>query len=311
MREPSAPALSVVIVVVGDTITGRCSTSELAGMLDALARQDEPPATEIIVPYHAGIDGIDALARQYPEVTFLPAADLRSRRRGSREHHDELRARGALAARGRIVAFLEDHVRPGPGWCAAILEAHKRPFAVIGGAIQNGVNRPLNWAAYFCDLGRYQNPVPEGASAFASTVNNSYKRSVLERIRPVWKERFNETTVNAAVVALGEKLALCGRIVVYQHRLDLRAGVAAREFFIWGRSYARTRCRLMSRATRLFYFAFSPALPGIMLWRMLRNVIQKRTCVGTFLKVLPVTAVMASMWSCGEMAGYAGAPAER
>src|ERR1700681_5044734 len=101
-------------------------------------------------------------------------------RSGSREHHDELRARGLALARGYIVALIEDHGIPAPDWCAQILESHRQPFAVVGGAIENGIDRPLNWAVYYCDFLRYQNPLQEGTSAFASDANVSYKRSALE-----------------------------------------------------------------------------------------------------------------------------------
>ncbi len=62
------------------------------------------------------------------------------------------------------------------------MSAHSNfPFAGIGGAIENGTNRLLNWAVYFYDLGRYQNPLEMAESPFASIVNISYKRSSLDR----------------------------------------------------------------------------------------------------------------------------------
>jgi hypothetical protein len=184
------------------------------------------------------------------------------------------------------------------------MKAHVQDYPVIGGAIQNGVDRTLNWATYFCDLGKYQNPVPAGESAFASTVNNSYKRSILEQIRPVWSERFNETAVNWAIRWNGGKLALSPNVVVYQHRLNLRFRTTLREFFIWGRSYARARTGLIGNDRRLFYLVFAPALPALLLTRMAVNAFRKRSSVGPFLRSLPLSLLLVSSWSCGEMAGY-------
>src|SRR5919201_7057694 len=98
------PALSVVVAIVSDTTDARSDTSHLLGCLDALARQTGVSAPEIIVPYHAGMDGVDEVRRRYPNVVYLPVDDLRSftGRGGSREHHDELRARGLAVARGEI-----------------------------------------------------------------------------------------------------------------------------------------------------------------------------------------------------------------
>jgi len=313
MNPSQAPRLSVIVVPVGDTIVPYRDVAELAGNLEALSRQIDPPPMEVIVPFHDRICGLEELARRFPNVHFLRADGLKglTSAGGSREHHDELRSRGAAAARGEIIAFLEDHVRPDPLWAAAVMQAHGQDYAVIGGAIQNGVNRALNWATYFCDLGKYQNPVPAGESAFASTVNNSYKGSILEQIRPIWSERFNETAVNWAIRSNGGKLALSPNVVVYQHRLNLRLGTALREFFIWGRSYARTRAGLISNDRRLFYLVFAPALPTLLLTRMTVNVFRKRSSVGAFLRSLPLSALLVASWSCGEMAGYLGGSRQR
>ena len=77
---------------------------------------------------------------------------------------------------------------------------------------------------YFCDFGKYQNPVPAGETAFASDANVAYKRSALDAIKPVWKEKFHETSVNWALREHGGKLVLSPDMVLYQHRLGLRLG---------------------------------------------------------------------------------------
>jgi hypothetical protein len=231
---------------------------------------------------------------------------------GSHEHHDELRGRGLALARGEVVGMLEDHARPDAHWCAGMVQAHRRAaFAGIGGAIENGIDRALNWAVYFCDFGRYQNRLPEGETPFASDANITYKREALQAVRAVWQDIYQETAVNAALHGRGEKLGLTPRAVVYQHRTDLRFVGALRERFIWGRSYAATRGRLVGRARRAVYAALSPALPGILLWRMARNVIRKRRCVGAFFKALPLTTLLTAAWSLGELAGYVTGRATR
>jgi hypothetical protein len=301
------PALSVVVVIVSDTTDARADTSHLAGCLDALGRQVDAPPLEVIVPHHPRVDGIDAARARFPGVTFLPVEDLRTYtgEGGSREHHDELRARGLVAARGEVVALLEDHARPEQHWCARMVEAHRRrPAAAVGGAIENGVDRALNWAVYFCDFGRYQNPVPDGASSFASDANVSYKRAALEAIRPVWREVFHETAVNSALTGRGDVLALSPEIVVYQHRSELQLGAALRERFIWGRSYAATRARLAGGARRVAYAALSPLLPAVLLTRMAANTVRKGRLRGRFLRALPLTAVLTASWSLGELMGY-------
>jgi glycosyl transferase family 2 len=302
------PLLSVVIVIVSDTMAARAQVRDLAGCLEALAAQIDGPPMELIVPCHARTDGIDALATSFPAVRFIVVDDpeVVMRVAGSRDHHDTLRARGLAAARGEVLALLEDHARPDPHWAARIAAAHRGDDAAIGGAIENGVDRPLNWAIYFCDFSKYQNPLPAGASDFASDANIAYKRSALESVRSLWERSFREVVVNAALTSAGRKLALDPGIVVYQHRGELSLAEALRERFVWGRSYAATRSTLLSGPRRLVYAVLSPILPLVMIERMALLAWQRRRRFGKFVRSLPLIVLLVCGWSAGECAGYLG-----
>jgi hypothetical protein len=296
--------ISVVVAIVSDTTGARADVRHLEGCLEALSRQADAPATEVIVPYHEKVDGIDALARRFPEVQFLPVTGAEAMSDGGgREHHDVLRARGMAVARGELIALVEDHGRPDPNWCGKIAAAHGADHAAIGGAIENGIDRPLNWAVYYCDFGRYQNPVPSGESGFASDANTSYKRSALDSVRSLWEERFREVVINGALISRGERVALRPDIVVHQHREGLRIGTALRERYIWGRSYAVTRCDLLSNSKRLAYAVLSPVLPALMLARLARTA-RQRGRFGPFARALPLIAALLVSWSLGEATGY-------
>ncbi len=99
--------LSVIVIVVGDTVTPFCGTDELRECIASLVKQINSPSMEIIVPYHAGVRGIELLQDQYPGVVFIDAGNLgfRSSKGWSREHHDELRTRGVLAPEARLLPF--------------------------------------------------------------------------------------------------------------------------------------------------------------------------------------------------------------
>src|SRR5437588_7231772 len=214
-----APKLSVVVALVSDTTRCPANLAHLEPCLHALCRESADLPVEIIVPYHAWVDGIQEFSRRFPDVRFIKVR-LRfyTGRTNSHEHHHELRSRGIDAARGEIVALTEDHGIPAPDWCRQILDAHREPFAGIGGAMENAIDRSLNWAVYFCDFFRYQNPLTGGESALATDANVAYKRAALLAIRPTWQERFYEPSVHEALRARGEKLALAPRIILYQHR---------------------------------------------------------------------------------------------
>jgi hypothetical protein len=299
------PRFSVVVAIVSDT-TGSPDTDHLEPCLEALAQMPSGSSTEIVVPFYPAVKGIAALKVRYPHINFVEVTDLKTYtgRSGSREHHDELRARGLAVARGEVVALIEDHGIVTPDWSTRLLEAHAGASAAVGGAIENGMDRPLNWAVYFCDFLRYQNPLPEGETAIVSDANVAYKRIALESIRPIWQEIFHEASVTAALRSKGQQIVLAPAAVLHQHRQGLRVSSALRERFVWGRSYAATRARLARLSQRAFWAVFAPALPALMMARMTRMAWQKRRTMNAFLKAFPLTCALAVSWSCGEWVGY-------
>ena len=118
-----------------------------------------------------------------------------------------------------MIALLEDHARPDEKWCANIAVAHRAGYAAIGGAIENGIDRPLNWAVYYCDFGKYQNPLPSGESDFASDAN-TIQANALESVRALWDQSFAKSGQRRPD-RRGEKWA-SPEIVVYKHRNGLR-----------------------------------------------------------------------------------------
>ena len=300
----SPPTLSVVVTVVSDT-SSQADTAPLEGCLQALRSQLDPPAMEVLVTCDARLEGIDDLQRRFPEVEFLRVEKLRSERSGpSREHHDELRGIGIRKSQAPLVALIEDVGRPDPTWAAQVVREHAQPYAAIGGAMENGIDHALNWAVYFGDFGRYQNPIPRGPSSFASDANVCYKRAALERVNDAWPESYNEARVHGALVERGEVLALSPDVIVSQHRLDLHLGPALVERYVWGRSFAATRAARVPSSQRMIYAVLCPLLPLVLLLRQGQTVLRTRRNQAAFLKALPLTALLDVAWSCGEFVGY-------
>ncbi|WP_395622138.1 glycosyltransferase [Sphingomonas daechungensis] len=299
----ASPQLSVIVGFSSDTIAPVARADYLAECLEALAKQADPPTMEIIVAHHEPIEGLDAVKARFSDVRFLSTPDV-VKRVGGREHHDVPRGRAIAAATGELIGLLEDHELPDPRWAASVVEAHRRTDAGIGGAIENGVDRALNWAVYFCDFGRYQNPVPAGASAFASDANVTYKRADLDLVRESWEDAYREVPVNDALRALGKTISLDPTMVVYQNRHALTFGEALRERYSWGRSYGATRVTWLTTPKRLAYTALAPVLPALLLLRMGRRAWQRKRHFGNFLRAVPFIVPLLMAWSSGEMAGY-------
>jgi len=295
--------LSVVVTVVdaGDALA-RC--------LGALAAQADAPDLEVIVPWDDTVSGMPAMAAAFPAFHF-PALGRVSTARppdgaaGQHELFDRRRAAGLRAATGEIVAVLEDRGVPDRDWARTMVTLHTRlPHAVIGGAIENGRNRVLQWAVYFCDFNRYQRPFAPGPRPYVSDVNIGYKRRALNQTAGLWRDRYHETTVHWALLRAGETLYLSPELAVRQHRDRLRLGSLVAERFAWGRLFAYTRARESGLAARAARVALTPVLPILLLARHAHLQWSKRVSVAPFVRAAPTVFVLLTAWSIGEAFGY-------
>ena len=308
MSDPS-PKLSVVVAPT------HARGAFLAGALEALAAQVGAPTCEVIVPVDDSIAHA-ALAARFPRVRFVPVAGSAELSRSSdpgvaHEAIDLRRAAGLAAARGEWVALTDEHARPRADWCARIAALHgELPHAAIGGAVECRGDRPLCWALFFYDAGRYQNPLEEGPAKFVSDINVAYKRAALGRVR-VWQPRFHETGLHDALRAAGEVLWLSREIVVGVDRGELRLGAALRERFAWARLYAGRRAHEVSLPLRALLAAGAPALALLLLARQARLALTRGSHVRPFLRALPLLALLDLVASAGELVGYATGRATR
>jgi hypothetical protein len=302
-------ALSILITVVsGKASVRRC--------LQALWPQVDKGDAEVIVPYDRWSITVGDLAEEFPDVRFHFIADpgaASSESRKPRIHwlFDRRRAVGLGLARGRLIAMTEDHVIPAPDWCREIINAHKQPYAVVGGAIENGVDRPLNWALYYCDFGRYGRPRQSQESAYVSDVNVAYKRGAIASVHSLWRQVYHETTVHWALRERGEKLYYDQRLVVYQYRPAPALKQAFRERIEWGRVFAETRVADCGMWRRVLYALGSPALPALLSARVLLHMLRQRRSFSQMAASLPLALCLLTGWALGELAGYLlGQPSE-
>jgi len=298
-----APVLSVVVGLISG------ERDDLERCLRALHDQTLAVEMEVLVPYDPPCARVTELAGEFPAVRFLPVdIDTSAARRGaSREHHDTLRTVGLRAARGSVIALTEDHAHTARSWCEEMVAALERwpRAAAVGGAVECDSDRALNWAVYFCDFGRYQNPIPAGPSEFVSDSNVAYRREALERVSEAWKDDYHETAVHWAMAAAGYELCTTPTVVVWQRRGALALGAALNERYVWARSFAGTRGRMEGPARRAIYAALSPLLPFVMTWRVARQSLQRGAHTRRFLRTLPLILLLQGFWALGEFAGYA------
>jgi hypothetical protein len=296
------PNLSVIVTIVG-------GMPHLHRCLHRLLPQTKGRAIEVIVPYDSTANSIEEIKIAFPQVKFVDMGIVRTDARAgtqqaAHEIFDRRTTAGLNTARGEVLALLQDYGAPDPNWCDQLLEAHRLPYGVIGGAVEHEGKGVLNWAVYFLDFGRYQLPLPEGPTDYLTDVNVSYKREALESVRHLWAERYKEVTVNWALSKKGMVLWQRPQIVVRQDRGKLSFRQLVVERFSWGRLFGCIRAREISPLARLFYIAFSPGIPLILLARTGRKVFSTRRNCGQFMRSLPQLAAMALFWCLGEFMGY-------
>ena len=305
-RTASEIELTIIVTVVGGkTFVRRC--------LAAVCSQVNFATMEVIVPYDRWSADVEDLAEEFPSVRLHFINDLgaaSSATVSSHQHrlYDRRRAVGLSLARGRLIAMTEDYAVPAEDWCRQILRSHEQPYAVIGGAIDNGIDRPLNWALYYCDFGRYGNPLERGSAEYASDVNLAYKREALDSIHDVWCEAYHETTVHWTLRSRGEVVFLDPNMVVYQHRPAMGLFRAVRERIEWGRIFAETRVARCSLWRRVCYAVGTAILPALLLVRVLRHMLRQSRSTSQIVKTLPLTACLLTGWALGELSGYLGGP---
>ena len=299
----TVPTLSVVVGL----ISGK--KDDLERCLTALANQESPPDHEVIVPYDTPCADVATLSEPFPHVRFIEATGLdtaKARAGASREHHDSLRTIGLRNATGRIVALTEDHAVASPTWCADMVRLidENEKLAAIGGAVECGTDKTLTRAVYYCDFGRYQNPLKEGPAEYVSDSNVAYRKEALDRVSDTWKDDYHETMVHWALVEQGLELWLTPRSMVHQVRGNLSVGEALRERYVWGRSFAGTRVRGVSIVKRLIFAALSFALPFLLTWRVFAGARARGRADGSFFSALPWIFVLHCIWALGEFVGY-------
>jgi hypothetical protein len=284
-------ALSVIVVILGGgPHVPRC--------LEALRRQENAAAMEVIVPYDDRRAEIAALREKFSEVNFVHVPGERT--------YAELRTAGVKASRGRIVAITEDQCIPPPRWCANIIEAHRAPHAAIGGPVDKLTpDSPLNWAIYLRELGTFMPPMAEGSTHALTDCNVTYKRATLEAIASVWAHGFHEPEVHAALAKYGESAALWlspALLTMQQRTLEL--GPALAERYEFGRLYGGLRAAAVSPGKRIALILLSPLLPFLLVARVVLGVLRKHRHIGACLAALPYITLFAVVWAWGEFVGY-------
>jgi glycosyltransferase involved in cell wall biosynthesis len=289
--EAAGPRLSVVI-------GSQNARRTLAECLAVLGRAGREPSVEIVVA-DASADGTADLVRER-----FPGVRLVTRSPGALV--PELWAAGIAASRGPIVALTSAHCVPEPDWLHRVLQALSDGTAAVGGAIEPDADAgAVQWAVYFCRYSRYMLPFPAEAVDDLAADNAAYRRDALDVCRAAWADGFWEPTVHAALRRSGGVLRLDPALVV-RHRGAFPLGRFLGQRFRHGRAFGRARA-LPGPWRRLLALA-GPAIPLVLLGRIVRRVAARRRHRAALVRALPALGLFLAAWAAGEVVGYLEGP---
>ena len=288
------PALSVVLVV-GDPATRH----GLERTLHSLVHQKAIEQMEVLVvdcgapgtPPLNGSDHPRARTVKLPRGTTTMA---------------EARAEGVRQARAPIVGFMDEHSFAMAGWAEALMEAHKGPWAGVGGEIYNlssasGFADPI----YLMGHGRWIPPAKRGEIDLLPSHDTSYKREILlsygDRLP---KLLMAEPVLMWKLRADGHKLFLEPNAKsAHGYTVNPLTLVA---FFAWNRCFGHMRAKVFEwpRWKRYLVAAGAPFLPWLRSGHLAISLFRNHpTRLVTFLVGLPVILLAQYGAAFGEAVG--------
>lgn len=294
------PELSIVVAIVdgGDA---------LAKCLEAVAAQTGDHTLEVIVPYDQLSLEAETLAPKFPQFRFInlgvvaegmkPANALELHR-----YWDIRRAEGLKAATGALIGLIEDRGVPKPDWSTQMIALHKGEAAAIGGAVENGIDRPWNWAVHICDFSRYQPPVVDENPELLSSTNIVYKRSALNGLEHLYEAYFYEPSLHGALKDAGHKMLLHDGPLTVQYRPRIGSMALFGEWYHWGRKYGQILGHPLSPLSLTKRLVITPVLPALFFFRHYKRMVVRKQA-DKFFKAAPLVFLIGTGWAIGECVG--------
>ncbi len=283
-----APLLSIVLIV-------RHPAETPEAVLAALAGEDGIAAVEVLL-----VDGRPgAAAHPGCETLLRPGLNM-----------PRLKAEGAVAARGRYVAFLEPKGVPLPGWLAAAFRALERhPGAALGGAVvADPSGGAADRAAYLFEYGAFPPEVLALGETRDLPGNNMIlpHAALLEHCGDILAaEGLNKPFVQDRLAENGLPPVLVPDLAIAM-RTRHRVGALLASRFRYARCFGGTRAGLAAPRRRWLYRLGAPAVPFLLMRRHLGTGLAASPRPGA--GALAVLVGLCLAWAAGEALGSWAGP---
>ncbi len=274
----------------------------LAECVESFVKQAGGIRPQVVVLDCCGEPTREVLRRRFPEVEVVPVE--------GRPSIPALRSLGIARARGRMVAFTEDHVIAHPQWSQCVRDAYQCGYRAIGGPVENGsVERLVDWAVFFCEYARFMGPVPRGVAREIPGNNSAYDRRVFEQLAPELQAEVWEAFLHARMRELGVVFYSDPEMVV-DHKKYFGFWYFLSQRYHYSRSFAGMRLSGKPWWKRLTYAGATVLLPGLLLARITTTVARKRRFVKQLVQSLPIICTFLLSWAVGEAVGALFGPGQ-
>jgi hypothetical protein len=281
---------------------------EISVVVVAGRRRDRAREVAEAVRAQAGVARLELLiADLEPGAAAIEAVDLRVDCGGL--SYGAARARATHRASAPIVAFLEDHCLPTPGWSDTLVEAYNGgPWVAVGYGFEN--DNPEHWVSrqsMMADYGWWQYAAERGPVRALASNNVSYRRDTLLACGDELE------TLLAPDQLLHERLARRGDALFWECRATVRHRNATRIDHVLGANLAYARVHAARRAhvggwsrrRRAFYgLVVSPLSPALRIARFGRAIGVKTEAWRAFLPALPFVGLTYGVSASGSGIGY-------
>jgi hypothetical protein len=219
------------------------------------------------------------------------------------------RAEGVRAASAPVVALVEDHAFPAPGWAEALIERHRESWAAVGPLMSNANPRSTtSWANLLIEYAPWLEPSAGGEREHLPGHNGSYKREVLleygDRLEAMLDA---ESVLHWDLRARGHRLYLEPKARTFHENFTARwPSLTLR--FNGGRLFAASRARGWPLWRRALFAVASPLIPPVRCARIARELCRPGRPRRILPRVLPSLLVGLAFDGAGELTGYALGP---
>lgn len=252
------PAPSTADPTVSVIIPARNEGGAIGGLVESVLAQAPPGWTvEVVLVDDGSSDDTAAVAR----AAGARVIELGCRPEGG--NPAAARNRGALAATGDPLVFLDADCRPAPGWLARLLAGHAAGAAVVGGSLDLPPDLPaMARCDYYCGWYHVHSRRPGGEVPNHPPGNVSVRRAEFERTPGFTEQQpiayaHEELAWQAAILRRGGRIVFDpGAIVAHYNRPGFRN--LLRRNYRWG--FSAIESKAPTGAARLAWVYRYPAL---------------------------------------------------